>query len=124
MATARQPNVLLVEDEPLLRSVSCERMREEGLRVIEAEAAQHAIALLAEHPEIDVVFTDVNMPGPIDGLGLAVEVRRTRPHLHVILTSGLWTGQGKEVPDGIVFLQKPYEIDAVVQLVKTLVKAV
>lgn len=123
MATARQPSVLLVEDEPLLRSVSSERMRDEGLRVIEAEAADEAIALLEKHPEIDVVFTDVNMPGAIDGLGLAFEVRRTRPHMHVILTSGVWARRGEAAPDGVVFLQKPYSVEAVVKLVRTLLKS-
>lgn len=101
--TTRRPNVLLVEDEALLRAVTSDRLRDEGFRVIEAPAAADAIALLEQHPEIDVLFTDVNMPGPVDGLGLATQARRSRPHLHVIMTAGQWTG-ASEVPEGAMFL--------------------
>jgi len=122
MNPARQPNVLLVEDEPLLRAVTSERLRDEGLRVVEAPAAAHAIALLEQHPEIDVLFTDVHMPGAIDGVALASVARELHPHLVVILTSGKWIRSDDDVPEGAVFLAKPYSIDAVAQLVKALVK--
>lgn len=123
MAPARQPQVLLVEDEALLREVSADRLRDEGFRVLEAAAAADALALLEQNPEIDVLFTDVRMPGAIDGLALASEVRRIRPHLPVILTSGQWTAApGQGAPDGAVFIQKPYSVGAVAQLVKALVK--
>jgi DNA-binding NtrC family response regulator len=62
------------------------------------------------------------MPGPVDGLGLAIQVRRSRPHLHVIMTSGQWAATDAEVPEGAVFLQKPYSVGAVAQLMKALVK--
>jgi CheY-like chemotaxis protein len=122
MNPARQPNVLLVEDEPLLRAVSSERLRDEGLRVVEAPAAAHAIALLEQHPDIDVLFTDVNMPGPIDGVALASVARQLHPHLVVILTSGKWITGDADVPEGAVFVAKPYSTGAVAQLVKALVK--
>jgi CheY-like chemotaxis protein len=118
-----RPNILLVEDEPLLRAVTSDHLREAGFRVIEAAAAADAIALLEQHPEIDVLFTDMNMPGPVDGLGLAIQVRRNRPHLHVIMTSGQWVGTNADVPEGALFLQKPYSVGAVAQLMKALVKA-
>ncbi|HZZ90411.1 MAG TPA: response regulator [Caulobacteraceae bacterium] len=122
MSTARQPNVLLVDDEALVRETAAERLRADGMQVLEAAAGAQALALLAEHPEIDVLFTDVRMPGGMDGVALACEVRRTHPRLHLILTSGRWTHAGDEVPDGAVFLQKPYSLDAVAQLVQQLVK--
>jgi DNA-binding NtrC family response regulator len=121
--TARQPNVLLVEDEEFLRALASDRLRDEGFRVLEAAAAADAIALLEEHPEIDVLFTDVDMPGPVDGLGLAAQARRRRPHLHVIMTSGQWTATTADVPEGAMFVQKPYSLEAVARLVKALVKA-
>ena len=121
--TARQPNVLLVEDEALLRALTSDRLREEGFRVIEAAAAAEAIALLEQYPQIDVLFTDLNMPGPVDGLGLATQMRRSRPHLHVIMTSGRWAGANAEIPEGAMFLQKPYSLQAVARLIKALVKS-
>jgi two-component system, response regulator PdtaR len=122
MATARQPNVLLVEDEPLLRTFASEQLRGEGLCVVEAPAGAYAIALLEQHPEIDVLFTDMKMPGAINGLTLASVARQIHPHLVVILTSGKWTRTDDDVPEGAVFVEKPYSIDAVAQLVKALVK--
>jgi two-component system, response regulator PdtaR len=119
----RQASVLLVEDEPLLRAVTSERLRDEGFRVIEAAAAPDAIVLLEKYPEIDVLFTDVNMPGPLDGLGLATQVRQKSPHLHVIMTSGEWAPTNAQIPDGAVFVQKPYSLEALAQLLKALVEA-
>jgi two-component system, response regulator PdtaR len=122
MATARQPNVLMVEDEPLLLAFAADRLRDEGFRVIEAAAAADAVALFEQHPEVDLLFTDIEMPGALNGLGLAFEVRRTRPHLPVIVTSGRQAPAGANVPEGVVFLQKPYSVDAVALLMKALVK--
>ena len=122
MNLARRPNVLLVDDEPLVRAAASNLLRDEGCDVFEASAAEPAFALLVEHPEIDVLFTDLNMPG-MDGLDLACRVRRTHPNLHVILTSGQWEHTGEQAPDGAVFLQKPYSIDSLAQLIKALVKA-
>ncbi len=103
-----------------MRATTSIHLQDEGFRVIEAAAAADAVALLDRHPEIDVLFTDVNMPGALDGLGLAVLVRRSRPHLHVVMTSG--RGTCAEVPDGAVFVQKPYSVEAVAQLMRALVK--
>jgi CheY-like chemotaxis protein len=124
MTPARQPKVLLVEDEPLLRAITSERLRDQGLQVVEAPAAAHAIALLEQHPEIDVLFTDVDMPGAIDGVALASVARQIQPRLMVILTSGKWIGGEADVPEGAVFVAKPYSTGAVAQLVKALVKPV
>jgi CheY-like chemotaxis protein len=122
MILTRQPNVLLVEDEALVRAIISAHLRDEGFRVIEAAAAADAIALIEQHLEIDVLFTDVNMPGAIDGLDLAVEVRRSRPHIHVIMTSGRGV-RASAVPAGAVFFQKPYSVVAVAQLMRDMVKA-
>ena len=122
MITTRQPNVLLVEDEALVRVITSIHLQDEGFCVIEAAAAADAVALLDQHPEIDVLFTDVNMPGAMDGLGLAVEVRRSRPDMHVIMTSGRWASASEDVPFGAVFVQKPYSVAALAQLIRVLVK--
>ena len=80
--------ILVVEDEVLVRLVIAEYLRECGYRVHEAAHAQEAIAVL-ESPDvtIDIVFSDVVMPGNLDGFGLARWVRAHRPHVEVILTS-------------------------------------
>jgi CheY-like chemotaxis protein len=122
MAQARLPNVLLVDDEPLLLAAASDQLRDEHVRVFEASDASQAVAMLDQSPEIDVLFTDLNLPGGMDGLGLAREVRRTHPHVHLILTSGLWAHAGDEAPEGAIFVQKPYSIDAVAHLVRALVK--
>jgi CheY-like chemotaxis protein len=124
MSSRDLPRVLVVEDEPLLRSLASAHLRDQGFQVMEAAAATDALALLEQHPEIDVLFTDVNMPGPIDGLGLVKEVRRVRPDLPLVMTSGQWAAKsGDGVPDGVVFLHKPYPLDQVAQLMKALAKA-
>ena len=81
--------VLVVEDEVLTRLVIAEYLRECGYRVHEAVSADEAIAIL-QSPEVsvDVVFSDVEMPGSMDGFGLARWIRANKPGMQVILTSG------------------------------------
>ena len=80
-------SILVVEDEVLLRFVIADYLRDCGYQVIEANDASEAVALLTLEPP-DLVFSDVRMPGEMDGLGLARWVRTNRPGLPVILTSG------------------------------------
>jgi len=77
-----------VEDDVLVRSVVAAYLRECGFDVIEANGADEAIRVLQAEVQVDIVFSDVNMPGSMDGFGLAQWVRRERPWLRVILTSG------------------------------------
>jgi DNA-binding NtrC family response regulator len=120
---AGQPvKVLVVEDEALIGAMVSDALLDRGFDVQVVASADDAMRFLNSGLRIDVLFTDINMPGDMDGVALACEMRRTHPHLHLILTSGHWTHAGDQVPDGAVFLQKPYSLDAVVQLVKQLVK--
>lgn len=81
--------ILMVEDEVLIRLVVAEYLRDCGYRVHEAATADEAIAIL-ESPDvlIDLVFTDIAMPGSRDGFGLAHWVRENRPGIQVVLTNG------------------------------------
>ncbi len=80
--------VLVVDDELILRlSISAE-LEDEGFVVFEAGTADEAIATLERHPEIRLVFTDVDMPGSMDGLKLAAFVRDRWPPIKIIVTSG------------------------------------
>src|SRR5215475_1706767 len=83
------PSVLVVEDDVLVRVVVAGYLRDCGFEVIEAGDASEAIRILEAGIEVDVVFSDVNMPGDMDGFGLAQWVRREREHIKVILTSGV-----------------------------------
>ena len=85
---APPPTVLVVEDDVLVRMVVAAYLRECGFNVVEAGDAREAIRVLETDIQVDIVFSDVNMPGDMDGFGLAQWVRRERPGLKIILTSG------------------------------------
>ena len=85
---APPPTVLVVEDDVLVRMVVAAYLRECGFNVVEAGDAREAIRVLETDTQVDIVFSDVNMPGDMDGFGLAQWVRRERPGLKIILTSG------------------------------------
>jgi len=80
--------VLLVEDNVELGNVTADLLESHGAQVLRAADAAQALALLDTEPALDVVLSDVVMPGPLDGVGLARQVRRERPHLPVVLISG------------------------------------
>jgi CheY-like chemotaxis protein len=101
------PSVLLVEDDVLVRTCTAAYLRERGLDVIEASDAHEAIRVMEAKVRVDIVFSDINMPGSIDGFGLAHWVRSERPGLEVILTSGGRHGAGAADQAGPI-LAKPY----------------
>jgi two-component system, response regulator PdtaR len=103
-----RPLVLVVEDEYLIRTHAAEVIRDAGYEVIEASNADEAILLLETRQDIRVVFTDIQMPGTMDGLKLAHAVRHRWPPVHIIATSGHHPGQDGDFPLGTVFLPKPY----------------
>jgi CheY-like chemotaxis protein len=83
------PVILIVEDEFLLRMDSAEVIENAGFEVIQAANADEAIAILTARPNIHVVFTDIQMPGSMDGLKLAEFVRKRWPPIKIVATSGL-----------------------------------
>jgi len=101
--------VLIVEDEPLLRSMAVEFLSEAGLITFEAENATEAIDLLNRRaPEVAVLFTDVRMPGSMDGLELARVAHSLWPWIRVIVTSGAFGKPSDKLPDDADFLRKPW----------------
>jgi DNA-binding NtrC family response regulator len=80
--------VLVVEDEVLIRLDTVQHLEECGYRVLEAGDAVEAMGILAQRTDIDVVFTDVRMPGKIDGIGLAQWIVKNKPHIAVMIASG------------------------------------
>jgi CheY-like chemotaxis protein len=118
-----QQTILVVEDEVLIRLVIAEYLRECGYKVHEAATADEAIAVL-EAPEVsvDIVFSDVVMPGNMDGFALARWVRAHRPDIQVVLTSGIDRSAEKagELCEAGPLLQKPYHPQRVVDRIRQL----
>jgi DNA-binding NtrC family response regulator len=109
--------VLVVEDEPIIRMVAADALTDRGIMAWEAGDAGEALEVLEQHPRIGVVFTDVNMPGEMNGLGLAHEVTAIRPDVKVIVTSGAVTLSDKDLPDQGTFLPKPYPTERLINIV-------
>ncbi len=106
----RRPMVLLVEDEVLIRSAVAEYLRSEGMDVVEAASAEEAIAVVTVEAPIDLVFTDVDMPGEIDGLGFSCWLARHRPEIAVLVTSGKSLPGALRNEENCGFLAKPYRL--------------
>ena len=113
--------VLVVEDEAIIRLNTAMFLEDEGFRVFEAVNAQAAIAILTEHPEIHILFTDIDMPGSMDGLKLSAFVRDRWPPVRIVVTSGKRTVEVTDLPDGSVFFSKPYELTALAMSIRELV---
>jgi len=106
--------VLIVEDEVLVRMDARDIVEAAGFDALEAGSADEAIALLESHRDIEIVFTDVQMPGTMDGLKLAKAVRGRWPPIKILATSGLRSVDQRDLPAGSSFVPKPYtaaEID-------------
>jgi CheY-like chemotaxis protein len=100
--------VLLVDDEPMLRMLAREGLEDAGFEVVEADDAEAALEILGARADVTVLFTDVNMPGPLDGLALARRVHEQWPAIQLVLTSG--RGLAAPLPDDGRFMPKPYSI--------------
>jgi CheY-like chemotaxis protein len=107
-SAANRPVVLIVEDDYLLRMDAINMIAAAGFAVVEAANADEAIEILEARPDITVVFTDIQMPGSMDGLKLARAVRGRWPPIKIVATSGLVDVGEKDLPEGGRFLPKPY----------------
>ena len=95
-------------------------MREAGFAVVEAADADEALAVVVGGEPVDVLFTDIRMPGSMDGLELARQVHRLKPRIHLLLTSGKVNPSRRQMPDDGAFLAKPYSSDAVTRAVSAM----
>ncbi|HUQ94415.1 MAG TPA: response regulator [Bryobacteraceae bacterium] len=98
--------VLVVEDELLIRELVAEELELAGLTVLAAGDADAAISIMESRPDIRLIFTDIDMPGSMDGLKLAAAVRDRWPPVHIIITTGKL--RPLEIPSNAIFLPKPY----------------
>jgi len=111
--------VMVVDDEPLLRSLLADELRDSGLTVVEAASADEALSYLGANTNVDLVFTDVQMPGTLDGLQLAASLKAGNPYLPIIVTSG--NVSADLAGQHGTFIPKPYRIaDAVALVFKAL----
>lgn len=108
--------VLVVEDEAFVRMVAADALADGGIMAWEAGSAHEALAVLEEHPRIGLVFTDVDMPGGMNGLDLAYHITTERPEVELIITSGAVAISDDQLPAGGVFLPKPYQPSKLVDL--------
>ena len=104
----RKDIVLVVEDDALVRMNTADLIRDLGFSVLEAVDADQAIALLESNPAITVLFTDIQMPGSMDGLRLAAVVRDRWPPVALLIASGKLSPPTADMPAGAHFIQKPY----------------
>jgi CheY-like chemotaxis protein len=109
MARAATPTVLLVEDEVLISNLIANWLSERGFAVHEVATGDEAMRYIENGGQVDVLFTDVNLPGGIDGTELAMRARERRPDLPIVYASGRYgySDLGRIVPRS-VFVPKPY----------------
>jgi DNA-binding NtrC family response regulator len=118
----QRPVILLVEDDLLIRMSVADMLKSAGFDVVEATDAQAAQDILHRRGDIQVLFTDIQMPGPMNGLDLAYLVQDRWPHVFVIVSSGHLRPGGGDLPDRAVFLTKPYGEHVPVRTVQALLE--
>lgn len=101
--------VLVVEDEFLIRIDLAEHLQEAGYRTIEAGSASEAISALENDRSIRIVFTDIQMPGAMDGIALATYVRNRWPPTIIVISSARFSGDMRELPSDCGLFGKPYD---------------
>lgn len=109
--------VLVVEDEPGVRMLAIDSLEEAGITVVEAGNADEALEILKARSDVGVLFTDVNMPGSLDGLQLAELVHSRWPDIKLVVTSG--RALERAVPDAGAFLGKPYALSHMTAVIET-----
>lgn len=120
MTTPSLATVLVVEDEAFLLFAIADELREAGYHVLEASNADQAIRILESRQDISILFTDIDMPGSMDGLRLSAAVRDRWPPIKIIITSGKRQPAADAMPSGGVFLPKPYAPAAVAATIEGL----
>src|SRR5215207_3311682 len=114
--------IFLVEDEVLVRMLAAAVLSEAGFTVLESTNAEEALTLLETRPDVQVLFTSVNMPGALDGLGLAQTVHERSPEVGILIGSGRIRPDPGELPPGTRFIAKPYAPAALTDAVRAVAR--
>jgi CheY-like chemotaxis protein len=120
---SKRPVVLIVEDETLIRMNAIEMIEADGFEVIEATGADDAILILEQRRDIRLIFTDIDMPGSMDGLKLAHFVKDRWPPIKIIATSGHAKIAESDLPAGSRFLAKPYAASTITRAIHQLIRS-
>jgi two-component system, response regulator PdtaR len=113
--TSLKPVILIVEDEAVIRVSAAGMLADAGFRTIEAANGDEALKLLDADSDVQLLFTDVRMPGTMDGLSLARRVRDRWPHIGIMVTSSRSMAGYDGLPSGSRFEQKPYSPSTVIR---------
>lgn len=114
-----QPIILIVEDEPLIRMCAVDFAEEAGYAALEAKDSGEALVFLEGRDDIAVLFTDITLPGDLDGIELAEQVAVRWPGIKVLLASGALTGLPADVAPGAYRLPKPYGLSQFLEALET-----
>jgi CheY-like chemotaxis protein len=117
-----RPIVLVVEDEPVQRMMAMDVVEDAGFEAVEAKGADDAVRILESRPDIRLVFTDIDMPGGVDGLALAVMIRERWPPIDLVIVSGKRRLAVADLPARGVFFLKPYQPDEVAETLRRMVR--
>ncbi len=112
--------ILVVEDEALVRMIGADMIEDAGFHVLQAASADEAIEILEHATNVKLIFTDVDMPGSMDGIALATLVHKRWPDVRLLLTSGHRNVIEKDLPDDGRFVPKPYTSAGVIDEIKDL----
>jgi two-component system OmpR family response regulator len=113
--------ILVIEDEVLVRHVVADALRDDGWQVLESASGEGAIAVLRNGPPVDLIFTDIQLAGPLSGWDVAEAFRGAHPGMPVVYTSGNSVDRRRAV-DGSLFFDKPYAPETVLQTCRTLME--
>ena len=116
--TARRPTVLIVEDEELVREIAALEFEDAGFEVLQAATGDTAMTLITGTREIDLLFTDIRLPGSIDGWSIAERARELRPELPVFYATGY--SDTPRLVAGARFFRKPYLPTAIVSAAQSM----
>ena len=111
--------LIVVEDDLLLSLDISEALKDEGYDVIAVGSADDAIKVLESHNDIHTIFTDIDVPGSMDGLKLAAAVRDRWPPVNIIVTTGMRAPRDDEMPANSMFIAKPYRSAEVLEAVRS-----
>jgi CheY-like chemotaxis protein len=106
---SKKPAILVVDDEVIVRIDLVDTIQDAGFSTFEANNADEAIQLMERHPEIQVLFTDIDMPGTMDGLKLSHYIRHRWPPVRIVITSGHVMARPDQMPAEAVFIAKPHQ---------------
>ena len=108
MASSSRPAALIVEDQPFVGMIASDILRESGFATFHAYDAEEALQRLSEHPEIEVVLTEMDLPGEVGGIELAHRVARERPGVRLVVASDGSERRLADLPAGARVIRKPF----------------